>query len=237
MNLQNFTYIGINLLIVIFPLILSFFPTAKYWSKWKSLFLATIVVAVPFIFWDIFFTEWGVWSFNPNYITGIKIINLPLAEASFFFTVPFACLFIYGALGWHFPQLDYIKLSNRLKKIIRGLFVISGLLLIIIGLVLNDQTYSVYVFILTGTGVALSALLSDILLTKRYWFFIGFSFLAFLIMNSILTGIPIVSYDPAQFSQIRIGTIPLEDFFYNYLLLTSYAVFFKKFTEVFGEDK
>lgn len=39
-------------------------------------------------------------------------------------------------------------------------------------------------------------------------------------VNGILTGNPVLIYDNAENLGIRIGTIPLEDFFYNLLYMT-----------------
>jgi lycopene cyclase domain-containing protein len=43
----------------------------------------------------------GVWSFNDQYITGIKFMGLPLEEILFFLTVPFSCMFIYACLNYY----------------------------------------------------------------------------------------------------------------------------------------
>ncbi len=40
-----------------------------------------------------------------------------------------------------------------------------------------------------------------------------------LVVNGILTSFPVVSYNPAEFSNLRLYTIPLEDFIYYFLLL------------------
>jgi lycopene cyclase domain-containing protein len=39
------------------------------------------------------------------------------------------------------------------------------------------------------------------------------------IVNGLLTGLPILIYNNEQNLGIRIGTIPIEDFFYNLILM------------------
>jgi lycopene cyclase domain-containing protein len=54
--------------------------------------------------------------------------------------------------------------------------------------------------------------------------------LPFLIVNGLLTGaattLPVVWYNPGEFSGWRIITIPVEDLFYNFDLLVGFVAFF-----------
>ena len=52
---------------------------------------------------DIYFTSRAVWSFNADYITGIKLSNLPLEEVLFFLLFPIA-VFIYACIRAYFPK-------------------------------------------------------------------------------------------------------------------------------------
>ncbi len=53
------------------------------------------------------------------------------------------------------------------------------------------------------------------------WYFL-LSLVAFFIVNSVLTGLPVVLYSDEVIWGIRIFTIPLEDFFYNTSMLGFY---------------
>ena len=101
----HFTYFLILAASLAGPLALSFDKKVAFYKNWKYLFPAMIIPAMLYIVWDIYFTSKGVWSFNPAYITGIKLYNLPLEEVLFFFIVPYCCLFIYACIRAYFPNL------------------------------------------------------------------------------------------------------------------------------------
>jgi lycopene cyclase domain-containing protein len=73
--------------------------------------------------------------------------------------------------------------------------------------------------------VALLALLVAIYVWKQPEL-LGFFLLAWLVallpklvVNGILTSLPVVSYNPEHIIGLRVGTIPVEDFFYFFGLL------------------
>jgi lycopene cyclase domain-containing protein len=65
---------------------------------------------------------------------------------------------------------------------------------------------------------------SNLVFTResRFWIYIFLAFFPFVLTNYFLTSIPVVIYNPERFSQIRITTIPVEDFFYSFSLVTGY---------------
>ena len=67
-----------------YPLAQSFEWRLTYYKKWRHLFLGILVMMLIFIPWDIWFTKISVWWFRSDYISGIKLFNLPLEECLFF---------------------------------------------------------------------------------------------------------------------------------------------------------
>ena len=92
------TYLLIDLAIILGPLLYTRDPRIAYYRNFRALGSSIVVVSGAYISWDMLVTQWGEWSFNPRYISGIKVLNLPLEEILFFITVPYACLFIYEAV-------------------------------------------------------------------------------------------------------------------------------------------
>lgn len=66
--------------------------------------------------------------------------------------------------------------------------------------------------------------------SKAYLLYIGLGFMGFLIFNYFLTSIPVVIYGE-EITNIKITSIPVEDFLYNYLLLTGFVVSYEYFKE------
>ncbi len=203
------------------PLLLSFDKKVAFYKQWKYLFPAILVSGVIFIFKDILFAQNGVWSFNPAFTGSINWYGLPLEEWLFFLVVPYCCLFIYEVLNTYFPHNGMVKSAPTLALIL-------GSLLIVLGLYFYPKWYTGGYFLFTGV----------VLLLIRHWFSPKFlanffraymvSLIPFLLVNGVLTAMPVVMYNSSQILNIRIYTIPIEDTIYCLSMLLIPAAIFEK---------
>ena len=195
--------------------LLSFDGKVAFYKNFKYLFPAIIAIAIPFIIWDQLFTEKGVWGFNPDYLQGLFIGELPLEEVLFFFMIPYCCVFIYEVLNAYFPNAAL----HRLTLMFSIFMVLSGLLMAITHL---DHWY-------TLSACGLTVFIIALVMQKKYiWypraiFAFVVALFPFFLVNGTLTGMftdePIVWYSAEHNVGLRWGTIPLEDVFYNFSLL------------------
>ena len=111
--MDNYLYLIINLTAISLPFACSFEHRVRYFKKFLSLapgFLSTIVF---FIVWDIFFTKWGIWGFNKNYLMGLEFFALPLEEYLFFLCIPYSSLFIHFCKEKLTPKLKFSNLTTK----------------------------------------------------------------------------------------------------------------------------
>jgi lycopene cyclase domain-containing protein len=230
---NHYTYFLILCCSLAGPLALSFDKKVSFYKKWKYLFPAILLPALFYIIWDIFFTAKNVWSFNEHYITGIKLINLPVEEVLFFFVVPYCCLFVYECIRCYFPQLKNKSTGNTILQLL-------AVVLFVAGIIFYQKKYTAYTFIFTAIFIAF------IFLRKKYFkYFDATSFLVayiiilipFLIVNGFLTAIPVVLYNNAENLGIRIYTIPFEDVFYGMLLVLMNISIYEKLQRKIFADK
>ena len=59
---------------------------------------ATLLVALPFVVWDIAVTAAGHWSFSDTYTLGWRIAGLPLEEWLFFIVVPLTSILVWDTV-------------------------------------------------------------------------------------------------------------------------------------------
>lgn len=212
---MKWLYLFLDLGTLFFPLVLSFDKRVYYFSKWKSTFIASFCISIPFILWDIYFTHKGIWGFNPDYLCGINIANLPLEEVLFFFVVPFACTFIYECCKYYVKHYSF-KWTNKV------LFIVIPFYAILLTLLDSPGTYTLWV-IFASMFVLLWWMI------KQEHKYIGISFIIsmipFLTVNGVLTGSatdsPVVWYNELEKVQPRIFTIPMEDVLYSFTLIVS----------------
>jgi len=225
------TYLFINIAIIILPFILSFDKKVAFYKNWKYALPAIIIVAIPFIIWDIIFTKTGVWSFTPDHLSGIYIAKLPAEEILFFFTVPYAGLFTHEVLLVFHPKLIIREKSAKIITIL------VSLVLITIGIIFVGKLYTSVTFIC----LAMVLLIVHFIFHSEYMgsIYIAYSVLLFpfIIFNGLLTGTfldgPVVTYNSEENLGIRLISIPIEDAFYGMLLILLNISFYEYFRKRF----
>lgn len=216
------TYLYLNVLTLLGPLFLSFDKKVAFYKDWKFFILAMLPTSLAYIIWDIIATHTLVWKFNPQYLLGINIINLPIEEYMFFIVVPYACLFIYACLKAYWPKWH----SHNLNKVTSfGIILLSAICII------KNPSHAY-----TSSTFGLLSVTYCILLFTKYnhhlthliisW---AIALLPMAFVNGILTGNPVLIYDNTENLGIRVGTIPFEDFFYNLLYMTWMITLFEIF--------
>jgi lycopene cyclase domain-containing protein len=197
------------------PFALSFDRKVAFYKEWRFVFLAALIVAIPFLIWDEFFTQWGVWGFNPDYLLKIYFGHLPLEEVLFFVVIPYNFIFILKVIQAYFPNRN--KNTKRAAPIFAFVLLASS----IIWLMLHSENY--YTTLATFLSAALTLLLRNRNWYQDFMWAYLLCLIPFFIVNGILTGAvtpePIVWYSDAHIIGWRMISIPFEDLYYNYALL------------------
>lgn len=82
------------------PFIKSFSKELSFYKYPLRLILSLAIPFIVFLLWDVYAAERGHWSFNEKYISGLKIINLPVEEILFFLIIPFCALFTWEVVKY-----------------------------------------------------------------------------------------------------------------------------------------
>jgi len=223
---MKFTYALILFFTVIICLIASFDRRIKFNQHFSAFLKAAIVVAIPFIAWDVYFTAKGVWWFNTDYTIGLNIAGLPLEEMLFFIFIPFSCVFTFYTIDKYYKW-------NALSGFNNILVFVSVIVLSVVALLNTDKIYTFVTAIVTiATLIYLHFIARSEWITKASVVF-TILMLGFFPVNGILTGSfiesPIVNYNPKDFLGIRMFTIPIEDAVYGYSQFLLVLYFFKQF--------
>lgn len=221
-----YTYSLILFFTVIICFIASFDRRIQFNKHFGSFIKAAFLVAIPFIAWDVWFTAHGVWWFNTDYTLGIVLAGLPLEEIMFFIFIPFSCIFTFYTIDKYY-KWEVLSAFNNI------LVFVSIIILSVLGLLNADKIYTLITVIVTiVTLIYLHFIVKAEWITKASVIF-TILMLGFFPVNGILTGSfienPIVNYNPKDFLEIRLFTIPIEDAVYGYTQFLLVLYFFKQF--------
>lgn len=207
---MHYLYLLLLLFTISYPLFKSFEDKIRFYKKWNYLFPAIVISAVFFIAWDIWFTCIGVWKFNPDYVLGFYILKLPIEEWLFFFITPFSCVFIYEVMNY-FIKKDVPAKQSKYITIILAI----GLLLLAI--LYHDRLYTFIDFLFLSLFLFIHQFIIRSNYLGRFYITWAVCIIPFLLVNGVITGMPIVIYDNLYNTSFRIYTIPIEDLFYGML--------------------
>jgi lycopene cyclase domain-containing protein len=211
---------------VLAPFLLSFDKKVAFYKRWKALFPATLITAVVFIIWDIYFTKHNVWWFNKEFVTGLFIAGLPIEEWLFFIIIPYCCIFIYEVSRAYF--------TKEWKAFIIPANIVLFIVFLVITILNIDRIYTAVNFGMATFIIGLQFFLKTHK-TYLFHFYTAYflSLIPFFLVNGVLTSMPVVGYNNEENLAMRIYTIPVEDFAYlvNLLLmnLNLYEFFKVKF--------
>lgn len=226
--MMAYTYALILFFTVIICFVASFDKRLLFNRHFGAFIKAAIIVAIPFIIWDVWFTAKGVWWFNTNYTLGVIISGLPLEEWLFFICIPFSCVFTYYCLD-KFYKMEWLSGFNNLVVFV------SVIVCSVVALLHYDKIYTLVTAVATiSTLVYLHFIVRAEWISKASFVF-TILMLGFFPVNGVLTGFglesPIVNYNPGDFLGIRMITIPIEDAVYGYSQFLLVLYFFKLFSK------
>lgn len=197
-------------------LILATVPWKYQWrtADWNRLLYVYLVVSVPFVLIDSISHARGWWAYNSQHVGSASFLGLPIEECLFFFVIPFACLYLYSAMA---------KLKVLSSPVTRQWLYIAlclSVLFAVLTAVMQPLERTIVDAILLALVVGIFIFVRP-RITRAFLVWVGAVLILFFVTNSILTGLPIVTYDHAFGSAMRIGSVPIEDFWYNFSLLLS----------------
>lgn len=224
--MKPFTYLLVLFFTIFVCFIFSFHKRIRFDRNFSAFLKAALIVAAPFIAWDVYFTIAGVWWFDESYTIGLPIAGLPIEEWLFFLCIPFSCTFTFFCLHKFF-DLTWADAFNNM------IVFASTVVCVLIALLHYDKAYTCVTAVVTAATLIYYHFFAKIQWIGSASFIFFVLMLGFLPVNGVLTGTgipsPIVNYNPEEFLGIRILTIPIEDAVYGYSQFLWVVFFFKKF--------
>ena len=214
---DKYTYLALMLASLAYPLAQSFEWRVYMHRRFHNIWPAILITAAVFTIWDVYFTKAGVWSFSAEHTLSPRFIEMPLEEWMFFLVVPYCCFFVYFVVNYFIP-------SDPLKPYGKLIAIVLGILMLVVGIAFFDRVYTSVATLGNGILLLFLAFFRNAKYLGR--FFMGYLFccIPFIVVNGILTNIPVVMYNNEENTGIRIvieglANIPVEDLAYNMLML------------------
>ncbi|MCV7178349.1 lycopene cyclase domain-containing protein [Mycolicibacterium sphagni] len=96
---DRWQYLILLILCLLITAPLEFFGSGVY-RRGRRTVWAILPVAVVFLVWDSIAIATGMWTYNPEYVTGIVVPpNIPIEEVLFFVVIPLCGLLTYNAVS------------------------------------------------------------------------------------------------------------------------------------------
>jgi lycopene cyclase domain-containing protein len=206
MEFNNFAYLLVLLGTVATPLFFGFNKKLHFFSNFKYLLPAMLFSGAIFIILDLRFTERAVWSFNPEYLIGKNLLNLPVEEWLYFLAVPLLGTFIYEFIKQRFYNFERPNLFLAVSLVLLLVFGVAGYLS-------KQKVYSFFIFFLLTIYLGYTIFRSRF---KEHYtkFYLSYFILLipFIAISGTLTALPIIEYNPQFNLGIRLYSIPIENF-------------------------
>lgn len=213
MQLKNYIFLGILVLISIAPLILTIKGKYDFAKKLRYGMPAIFISGFMFLLWDIRFTQVGIWSYDAEYTIGIFHKGLPLEQWIFYLVFPYTALLIYEIISNRFRSID-------LNNIFTAISLLLILVFAVVAYMFRMRIYTFFSFLFTTIYLGYTIFRKQFKPHLTHYFF---TFLAILIPYFILYGYLTwnlaIEYHQEQVLNVWIGMMPVENIVFLFLLL------------------
>ncbi len=213
MDFKNFVTLILLLIIAFIPLLFGSENRTRIFPKLKYFIPAIIFTEAVFIIWNNRFAQMGIWSYNPDYLSGKEIFNLPWEIWLYYIVISWVSLFIY----------EWVKIKFSRIQLANVFVVVSLVLLVVFGLIAFFFKAKIYTFF---TFFLLTIYFGYTLFRNRFkrhltGFYLTFFILLipYFLLSLILVTLPVISYLPEYELPFRLLQVPVENLAGFFLLL------------------
>ena len=106
-----------------------------------------------------------------------------------------------------------------------------------VGFLKWEHAYTATTWLLAGSVLLWQMLFDKTVFRAQFYRAFLVVQIPFLLVNGVLTGSfteqPVVVYNPEEYFGVRVGTIPIDDFVYNFIWLFSIILLYEKKKQIF----
>jgi len=214
---MNYTYLLVNLGLLLFSVLVFSNKKLNFAGQSKFIILAVLINVFAFSVPTEFLTQLKVIVFNPPYLSGMTLWELPIEELLLSLLLPVCGLAVYLFLNIHFPDNSMEKYSLALSNIMLGVCIA----MLYFG---HQKLFTLFTFSILLVFLLYIEYVSKIRFMYRFYRAFLLSLILFYIVYGILTSIPVIQYTTEETLNFNLAHIPFESHFYfmSMLLLSIY---------------
>ena len=213
MDLKNFVTLILLLGVAFIPLLFGSGNRIRIFPKVKYFIPAIIFSGAVFLIWDNRFSQIGIWTYNPEFLSGKEILNLPWERWLYYLVISWVSLFVYEWVKIKFGSLKFDNVSLAISLV---LFVLFGLL----AYFSRQKLYSFFTFFLLAIyfGYTIFRNRFKSHLTDFYISFI-ILLIPYFLLSVIFVKLPVISYNSEYTLQFDLLQLPVENLVGFFFLL------------------
>lgn len=213
MEFQNFIYFLILFVVAGATLLIAIKSAGNFLAELKYMLPAIIFSGAIFVMLNIRFLKSGIISFNPAFLSGIRLLDLPIEEWLFLLVISLLSFAIYQQVKINFHHFEKPNLFMG----------ISLVLIVVFGLTAwfsQPKPVAFFIFFLLTIYLGYTIFRNRFKhhLT-RFYIALIISIVPFFLFKGILNSLPVVLYNNEYNLGIQIYGVPVEEFGYFFLLM------------------
>jgi lycopene cyclase domain-containing protein len=214
---MNYTYLLVDLGLLSIPVLLFSIKQLNFANQSKYIILAVLINVFAFSVPTEFLTQLKVIVYNPPYLTGMTLWELPAEELLLSLVLPLCGLAVYLFLNARFPDNGPEKYSLALSNIMLGICIA----MLYFG---HQKLYTVFTFSILLIFLIYIEYVNKLRFMYRFYRAFLISLIPFYIAYTVLTMAPVIQYTTEETLNFNPMNIPFESPFYfmSMLLLSIY---------------